>query len=707
MKRVFNIGVFLYILFIIVLFHGYLFTESPIVSVSLKFDGSNYDTVVAEDRNYESVDWVNEHVYCVATDYIYEEGKNEYINNKCIDYLLLEEFTQVTPSSALVTTYYRQFNYVRTGCRLYNVSDNHLEDCTTTQVGEDYGYYPRDAEAVEIIFSSAYSTTWGETVQGVKTRVRGAGCDLIASGSAEEDVECVELEFDAGEAVKISVDTLCQLAGVSLDEENVDSGGVGATFNQSWPIYRMTGAEFSLELTFSNFYPYVPFDFTESLEILVTLASAGSWKTTGDEVIYTAAVAYNSTGEAATATIDPWEGDDTFSIREPYGIVLSFTAGGTVGTPNFWSFMYAVVGSIVLFAVATSMVDITAGMVIQGFRTSKFEDDTELRIKKTLRVFLEKHVEAEEEGAEEDEDAVASCLTRVCCIDVEAERELGRKAAESAENNNVKDMTHDPKFPEFLDRLVIENDEYHGKRLYACGTPNAAAVSATFTWYRGSPKTRSYVKIEGVCTPDYFATAADKGHLIKVEVCLLNDLGQTGEKETAKTQLLNTQFHVADLVADLVEVQKGHWTVSIVGENSSEPADLTVTTKMIHIKTHSAREQTMSRFQRGAGKALAALENLIPGDSDSDSSGAEDGNGTREEYKFPLKNNPLISMSTDSEITFSLSMKGSQMTGTFTMFTAEERDVFYLLVHEFLGLSDKPEKGVGNCLILTHNLTHN
>lgn len=305
--------------------------------------------------------------------------------------------------------------------------------------------------------------------------------------------------------------------------------------------------------------------------------------------------------------------------------------------------------------------------------------------------FLEKHVEAEEEGVEDNDDAMASCLTKVCCINVEAERELGRKAAESSQNLDAKDKTHDPRFPEFLDKLVIENDEYHGKRLYACGTPNEAAVSATFTWYRGSPITRSYVKIEGACTPDYFATAADKGHLIKVEVRLLNDLGQLGDKETAKTQLLNTQFHVADLVADLVEVKKGHWTVSIIGESSSEPADLTVTPKMIHIKSQAAREENMSHFQRGAGKAFAALENLMPGDSDSDSSGDEEHNAAREEYKFPLKNDPLISMSIDSETTFSLSMKGSRIRGTFSMFTAEERDVFYLLVQEFLAQSQKSE----------------
>ena len=47
--------------------------------------------------------------------------------------------------------------------------------------------------------------------------------------------------FAAGEAVSIQISELLQLAGISLNDRNTNSGGLRPENGMQWPLYRMTG----------------------------------------------------------------------------------------------------------------------------------------------------------------------------------------------------------------------------------------------------------------------------------------------------------------------------------------------------------------------------------------------------------------------------------------------------------------------------------
>lgn len=75
----------------------------------------------------------------------------------------------------------------------------------------------------------------------------------------------------------------------------------------------------------------------------------------------------------------------TFMVRTPQGVLLSFTAAGSIGNISFKAALTTLLGAMVLFGAATNLIDISAAFVIEGFREQKFEDGLDLRIREMLR----------------------------------------------------------------------------------------------------------------------------------------------------------------------------------------------------------------------------------------------------------------------------------------------------------------------------------
>eukprot|EP00959_Pyramimonas_sp_CCMP1952_P280983 5873389-Pyramimonas_sp.AAC.1 len=129
MKRVFTTGVLLYIIFFIVLFHGYVFFEAPTVVINPNIARNNSKMLPFENSTaafLEDVSQVPD--YCFGTNYIFTPGVLEFINNYCINYLSYPEFTAVRTASVGVTTYARQEDFQITDCKLYMSREEALEN---------------------------------------------------------------------------------------------------------------------------------------------------------------------------------------------------------------------------------------------------------------------------------------------------------------------------------------------------------------------------------------------------------------------------------------------------------------------------------------------------------------------------------------------------------------------------------------------------
>lgn len=105
---------------------------------------------------------------------------------------------------------------------------------------------------------------------------------------------------------------------MSLDDENVNSGGLGVggdTGNAYWPRYRLTGVGLLLEMAYKNTNPKKPFDFTKRLELNVMLASETQWNSKGPRIM----------------TLPQNDGRWKLVERYEYDVAIFFKESGAVG----------------------------------------------------------------------------------------------------------------------------------------------------------------------------------------------------------------------------------------------------------------------------------------------------------------------------------------------------------------------------------------
>uniref|UniRef100_A0A7S0MW16 Uncharacterized protein n=1 Tax=Pyramimonas obovata TaxID=1411642 RepID=A0A7S0MW16_9CHLO len=478
LKRVFNLGIAVYILFFMVFFHGYLEVEVPVVFVSPSFNDSVY--VDAQQKNLSASRPLS-YKYCGVAEgtpaftYIFANQEFKRHNNiLCTGYATKEEFTRSFTQRATLTTYYRQQLYNRSeSCGLkLNRFSSQTSACTQKPVNQEIGVFIKDAEQMQLQFTAGYTTSRGDIVTKSRTIVQGNSCTQLFSGS------CIKKSFKRGEPVIMTLEDILSMAGVKIDDQHEDSGGLGINKPEAngteintvgWPSYRMTGMELTFQLEYTNFANFRWFTGDADNTITVTFASEGGWRSTGLDNLYMG-------GDRGAQWPTFMEFDDHFYIQQKYGVVFSFVSGGLIGTPTYTQFVITMLSSLLLFAVATSGIDIIAALMIKGFKESKLEEDMELRMRQTLRDVLKDVVpKTLQIDVDEEQEASTQAIANLffCCGTKSATEEEKRKKEAAA-------MEAEKEEPE-INALVIDGEPYHGQLLRLYGKPKRT-YSANIQW---------------------------------------------------------------------------------------------------------------------------------------------------------------------------------------------------------------------------------
>jgi hypothetical protein len=417
MKRMFNIGGVIYVLFFVVFNHGYLYKEVPVVTVSTSVTG---DSMALQLLNLSFVYSNGGYppTYCAAlrtnssnasasysttvTDYVYDLTRL-YVNNECAQYFTPPELTEKVYMGVWLYTYWQQSNYVRacspnnyTGTSLAGANSiptpsalagnpSNVPNCGSAQLLLNQSVIPVAAEFITLTLAGTYVTSWGATKTRVNTTIMGPA-PTSGNGTAPS------MNFPPTSAIQITFAQLLALAGLDLDTQNViQDGGWGPgnwppgqtvpgypSYVPTWPTWRISGVELIMEMKYHNFVetllPPDPFNLDDYLVATLRVASNGTFRGPGTKLWYLGA--------------DISQPETQFMVRTPQGVLLTFLPSGSIGTFSFGSLLSTLVGAIVLFGAATALIDISAAFLIEGFREQKFEDELELRIRAMLRTQL-------------------------------------------------------------------------------------------------------------------------------------------------------------------------------------------------------------------------------------------------------------------------------------------------------------------------------
>uniref|UniRef100_A0A7S0R6H3 Uncharacterized protein n=1 Tax=Pyramimonas obovata TaxID=1411642 RepID=A0A7S0R6H3_9CHLO len=580
MKRVFTSGVLLYIIFFIVLFHGYVEYEAPTVVINPTVRRVNEKMLPFENATTTAGGAGSTPNYCFGVSYIYFKDVYEFINNFCVDYLALPEFTVQRVNSVGVTTYARQREMTSTNCPILRSKED--AKSSTCKNGENpereaRGSFVQGAEDIQLVFKSSYITSYGASVTEAETTFT-ADCAL-----APTPKECRSFKFEEGQPVILSLKELMFIAGVNLDAENEDSGGIGVDdpdIKQTWPTYRMTGMRLILSLKYENFFNMKPFFMKNILTVTVVQGNQGAWTKVDERNILKTMGFKDGTQNGANVT-----------ARDMWGVEMIFSSTSQVGRPSMATFLVTLLGSMVLLALATSMVDITAGMIIQGFRESKYEMDLDLRIKTALRMhFLKEKAVVEDEDAKKpgDNNKLGQMLYNLCCLEVgdddeltmEQLAEIKRKEEFEREKDQLEAGINyvflEPEhilaewqtqmekvaktkkairraqvnFRHQLRKAKVRNGEF----IFAVGEPNHVTSHAKFQWCYTNLELQDkdkfkpgmvgeynpWIPLKHATSAAYFVSANDVGHLLMCIIQPIRNDGQLGPKVVKITNLVRT-----------------------------------------------------------------------------------------------------------------------------------------------------------------------
>ena len=286
MSRGFTVGVVIYVLFSILLDHGYLEKETPFVGIDLRLDlvrmenqafappspltsplpaaaqstlnityqsnvsrsltgATNFNLTVAGPNGTASV--LQQFPYCVAgtTDYVWDaNATRSYTNNTCVPYVALPEMFELGTSSVWLYTYWRQSNWARTCVPSTDIPKYYVPlpagyPADTPNSVKDYdfndpGFVPncntsqsiRNASVLLVQPERAVLTirpTYSTTWG--KTGSRMATIIQSRDGVATPLPGAVPLSFGAQDTVQITFKQLLALAGIDLDATNVLADG--------------------------------------------------------------------------------------------------------------------------------------------------------------------------------------------------------------------------------------------------------------------------------------------------------------------------------------------------------------------------------------------------------------------------------------------------------------------------------------------------
>jgi hypothetical protein len=174
--------------------------------------------------------------------------------------------------------------------------------------------------------------TAGLKEANVKTVIKGKGGKV--------------LHFAKGETPSAKLSDFIEMAGITLDDENRGSGGLGVaegSGNAYWPRYRLTGMALQFEMIYKNTNQKKVTDFTPHLEIAVSLASEKQWNSKGPRIM----------------TLPQNDGRWKLVERYEYELSINFKSAGKIGTPSAFSIIYSfliiMAGGVLTFLLAELM----------------------------------------------------------------------------------------------------------------------------------------------------------------------------------------------------------------------------------------------------------------------------------------------------------------------------------------------------------------
>ena len=231
---------------------------------------------------------------------------------QCIAYLDLDEFTSVAPDEVWVYTNYWQRVKTRV-CQAAptttNVSLVHPVDTAVNLIilgqncSMDTTYYLNAFVFQPDDISFEMKPIWGSSWQSTGT------FDQLSLMGSDGEVYGGELSANyqfygssalgaEGAVMQITLRDLLGAAGVDLDEQNKESGGLGletgfeaipgSNTNSAtdWPTYRNTGVVLRAKLRVANYYTTNPTNFNVSGQLFVENASPGGWASPPSEINY-------------------------------------------------------------------------------------------------------------------------------------------------------------------------------------------------------------------------------------------------------------------------------------------------------------------------------------------------------------------------------------------------------------------------------------
>lgn len=613
MKRMFNAGVGVYILFFVVLYHGYMYKEVPVVTVATTISSA---TLAAQLVNLTAFFSNGGYPpYCLAsrvngtngtsstvTDYVWGPGR-AYVNNECARYYTPPEFTEQVYMGLWLYTYWQQSSYNRV-CQPNNYTATakgiivpsamagnagNVPNCAGATLVVNQSVFPVAAEFVTVSISGTYITTWGDTQTRMNTTIAGVNASATLGLNASYN-------FGPTQQVQLTFAQLLALAGIDLDAENVlDDGGLGPP----WPSYRVSGVEIVMEMQYRNFKDFEsisvmpdPFNFENFLTVQVYPASKGTFRSPGTKLWYFGP--------------DVTQPETHFMTRTPNGVLITFRPSGSIGQNSFSSLIATLFAATVLFSTATTLVDVSAAFLIEGFREQKFEDELELRIRAMLRTQLaDVPTRAEVDKYEQEtlmnqlmaEGQKSKQRARLDRLRARAQKQVTKemKGAAGAKASGAGApaprgggaAAPAPAAPAadagFADagmgaaggpaaalsgearslaprivRLIVSGDMFHTASFIAQGfLENCRCVR--FQWSR-SRDGRTFVPIPGATLPTFYASADDVAHILCVEATPVTDDGFEGPSRRAYTGPLATQPQLLGRVHDMRNTAYGGWT---------------------------------------------------------------------------------------------------------------------------------------------------
>ena len=216
---------------------------------------------------------------------------------QCVAYLVDSEFVSAKADDLWVMTNIVQRLMSRT-CAVPSTVGNltlvdPVETVTLVQLGGNCSMvtnsylneYVFNPETVMVTLLPTYSTSWMPV--GLFTSITLMGVNGKPLGTS----------YVFQESMQVPLSDLLLAAGVSLDDQNVNSGGKGlqsalqaagsnTNSDMNWPTYRTTGVVLRIKLRVANFRASSPVNFNATVQMFVENASPGTWTAAPTEVQY-------------------------------------------------------------------------------------------------------------------------------------------------------------------------------------------------------------------------------------------------------------------------------------------------------------------------------------------------------------------------------------------------------------------------------------